>query len=99
MDYREPLTNQFGPVSLSAEALRIAHFDRPGPTSLDELSLALVDRHHADPTYRPKTLDGVYDKLYRLTDDERGALRARIIARDGGPTHDLKPGGRPRQAI
>ncbi len=96
-DPEEALVNKIGPVGLSGAVLNALKTDRTGPADLSDLSLAALDRFRKDGGYRPKTLDGVYDQLYALSDKEWGDQRGRMIARDGGPTHDLGSFARPRR--
>jgi uncharacterized protein (DUF2235 family) len=95
-DTREHLINKFGPVSATNEMLSVVSHDRSGPKTIDELSLSALDRYYHDPDWRPKTLDAVYDDLFKLSEADYLALRARMIARDGGPTHAPDRTSRPR---
>lgn len=96
-DFNEKLVNKFGPVSLSGKVLKIKHFEREGPKTLAELSLAAFDRSQADPEYRHAVLGHVYDDLFQLTQEEIGKIRAMMMARDGGPTHVEGQAARPRE--
>ena len=96
-DTSDPLMNKFGPVSLSDTLLRLNKYQRePGPESIETLSLAAFDRYMTDDSYRPKTLDALYSKLYSLTQDEIDAIRTRMRQRDGGWTHIPGQRMRPR---
>jgi len=95
LDTSEPTVNKFGPVGVSALLLGAITFDRAGPATVDELSLAALDRFR-EQDYRPKSLDAVYHALYKLSDKEWGDTRAMMIARDRGATHDLDTQMRPR---
>jgi hypothetical protein len=43
-----------------------------------------------DKTYRPKTLDKLYDNLFNLDATEIAMIRAQMSVRDGGRTHSLR---------
>ncbi|SHG79369.1 Uncharacterized protein, PA2063/DUF2235 family [Cognatiyoonia sediminum] len=92
----EKLDNKFGPVGAVNWVLQQSKKDREGPSDIENLSLAAVDRFQLDDEYRPKSLDQIYHELYDLSEAEWGDLRGQMIARDGGPTHDLDDGLRPR---
>lgn len=95
LDTSESTKNKFGPVGLSVLLLGAITFDRAGPTKLDDLSLAALDRFRGQD-YQPKSLDAVYHELYNMSDKEWGDTRAMMIARDRGATHDLDSQMRPR---
>lgn len=95
-DVTEALTNKIGPVGLSGLVLNAIKADRPGPADVRDLSLATLDRYQRLITYRPRTLEGVYSALYGLEGERLDSLRAEMIARDGGRTHDLDDHARPR---
>lgn len=96
LNFGAPTTNKFGPVGLSGLLLGGITKDREGPEHVRDLSLAALDRFQSDPTYRPKSLDGILHQLYALNDKEWGNLRTYMIARDRGATHDLDTQMRPR---
>ena len=93
---REPLTNKFGPVGLSGMLLNLLKSERDGPREVREMSVALLDRMLADPTYRPAALNFVADDVLARPATEVAALRDWLVARDGGPTHEQGEVTRPR---
>lgn len=93
----EKLDNKFKQVGFLNRLLELSTRDRQGPTEIDQLSLAALDRFQLDEDYRPKSLDQIYDRLFDLSQEEWNELRGRLIARDGAPTHDLNEIGRPRE--
>ena len=84
---REALCNREGALTLGAKALQMIKTDRPGPDEDDALSLAALDRMTEVPGYRPPGLRRLTDKIGAMTPQARAALRAAIVARDGGPTY------------
>jgi len=70
--------------------------DRKGPIHKDDLSLAALDRFHNDSSYRPQSLQGVLHEIYGLDETAWKELRAQMITRDRGATHDLDTTLRPR---
>lgn len=96
LNFTSPTQNKFGPVGLSGVILGCLSKDRDGPLDKSDLSLAALDRFHAEPTYRPASLDHILHELYALNDKQRGDLRTYMIARDRGATHDLGTHFRPR---
>ena len=98
-DLNEELINKFGPQGLLGRFLNTMTKDRDGPTEIENLSLAGLDRFRGDQDYRPQSLEQIYHTLYQLNDDEWGELRSQMIARDGGATHTLHEGMRPRDKI
>ena len=95
-DIMEPTISKFGPIGLSALLLGLVTQDRAGPTDISDLSLAALDRFQDERSYRPAALGGILHQLYALNDKEWGDLRAFMIARDRGATHDLDTHMRPR---
>ncbi len=92
----EELSNKFGPVGLSGAALNAIKADREGPKEVEDLSVATLDRFMHDPLYRPESLNFVKDDLSGRSRSELAALRDWLVARDGGPTHELDSFIRPR---
>ncbi len=84
----DPLANRLAPGGLLALLLTAMKQDRPGPSDPAALSVAALDRWRADPAYRPRTLRAVTRALEGMDEGARDALRARLVARDGGLTHD-----------
>ena len=99
LSFEEHLINKFGPSGPLHKLLEMMTKDRPGPDTVEDVSLAALDRFRTDETYCPETLANVYHELYRLSDEEWGDLRSQMIARDGGPTHSLEDTMRPRDKI
>jgi uncharacterized protein (DUF2235 family) len=92
-----PLTNKFGPVGLSGLVLSLAKANRIAPETVEDVSLAALDRLWSDEGYRPWPLRRLRDAIRAMTPEERAALRAECHRRDGGATH--RPGSllRPRK--
>ena len=89
-----PLHNKFGPVGVSGALMSLMSADRKGPAEAMDLALATLDRIWADDGYRPVPLGPLARSVIRLEPAARAALRAEVVARDGGPTH--APGSRIR---
>lgn len=96
LNYKAPTDNRFGPVGLSGMLLGALSKDRKGPIHKDDLSLAALDRFHNDSSYRPQSLQGVLHEIYGLDETAWKELRAQMITRDRGATHDLDTTLRPR---
>ena len=92
----EKLTNKFGPSGLSGLLLNAIKKDRRGPVSLDEVSVATLDRLIDDPGYRPKTLDHIKSSILNRPATEVAAIRDWKVAKDAGPTHERGQHVRPR---
>lgn len=91
MDVHEDLSNDFGPaLSAGQWVMQNSVRERDGPTDLMELSLAAFDRYVEDNSYRPNTLEHLYDELFKLDATEKTMIRAQMLARDGGRTHSRK---------
>ncbi len=86
---KEALTNKFGPAGLSGLLLNGLQVDRDGPKEVQDISVATLDRFRADQAYRPNTLNFVADDLKDKPVTELEALRDWLVARDGGPTHEV----------
>ncbi len=95
-DVDEALTNKFGPVGLSGMLLNTVKDRRDGPREVQDTALATLDRVDRDAGYRPEQLNFVLDDLLEKPAEEVAAMRARMIARDGGPTHETESHLRPR---
>jgi uncharacterized protein (DUF2235 family) len=93
---REYLTNKFGPVGLSGALLSAIKTDRDGPKEVRDVSVALLDRVTGDPSYRPPGISFVRSELLDRPATEVAALRDLLVARDGGPTHEVDGITRPR---
>lgn len=93
---KEPLDNKFGPAGLSGILMNNLQMDREGPKEVEEISVATLDRFRADPDYRPNTLNFIKDDLEGRSETELNALRDWLVARDGGPTHEVGSTLRPR---
>ena len=89
------LDNKFGPVGLFS-MLNFKKVDRNGPKETQDLSVASLDRLRGKPDYRPETLNFVRDEVVDKPEHEFAALRDMLVARDGGPTHELGSTLRPR---
>ncbi|MCF2903488.1 DUF2235 domain-containing protein [Octadecabacter sp. CECT 8868] len=97
-DAKDPLDNKFGPVGLSGLLMNGFTKDRVGPKTLDEMSMAAVDRAAEDQTYRRNpSLEKVYPDLHRMTPEQRDAMRAARKWADGGFTHLPDEVTRPRE--
>jgi hypothetical protein len=91
MDVHEDLSSDFGPaLSAGQWVMQNSVRERDGPTDLMELSLAAFDRYVEDNSYRPNTLEHLYDELFKLDATEKTMIRAQMLARDGGRTHSRK---------
>lgn len=90
MDPGDPLMNRLAPGGMLALVLTAMKDDRRGPEESVALSVAALDRWRADPGYRPRTLRRVTPLLEAMDEGARDALRAALVARDGGETH--RPG-------
>ncbi len=87
-DVTERLDNKFGPVGLSGALMSAISKDRDGPSGLDELSMAALDRCDAEPEYqRNATLRQVYHEVHGVDDAQRDAIRNARKWADGGYTH------------
>jgi uncharacterized protein (DUF2235 family) len=64
--------------------------ERRGPATVEELSTAAFDRWAGTQDYRGRPLRRVRGVLAEMGEAECAGLRARLLARDGGPTH--RPG-------
>lgn len=93
---REHLTNKFGPVGLSGALLSAIKTERDGPREVRDVSVAMLDRLQGDPSYRPEGIQFIRDELLDRPATELGALRDWMVARDGGPTHEVDDVTRPR---
>jgi uncharacterized protein (DUF2235 family) len=93
---KEALNNKFGPVGISGLLLNGMQVDRDGPKEVEDIAVATLDRFRADADYRPNTLNFVKDDLSGRSDTELDALRDWMVARDGGPTHEVDSTLRPR---
>lgn len=96
LNFQSPTANSFGPVGLSGMLIGALTKDRKGPTHKDNLSLAALDRFHKDTSYRPASLQGILHEIYGLNEEKWQELRAEMIIRDRGATHDLGSTMRPR---
>jgi len=94
---KESLNNKFGPAGLSGLIMNNLQIDRDGPKEVEDVSVATLDRFRADPDYRPATLNFVRDDLHQRPASELDALRDFLVARDGGPTHEIDSTIRPRE--
>lgn len=94
--HKDALTNKFGPVGVSGALLNGFKKDRDGPKELENLSVAGIDRMTQDPSYRPATLNFIADDLRDQPQVKVAAMRDWLVARDGGPTHELGSTMRPR---
>ncbi|PUB13193.1 DUF2235 domain-containing protein [Yoonia sediminilitoris] len=92
----DKLTNKFGPAGVSGAMLNTIKKERDGPKELENLSVAALDRLLHDPGYRPETLNFVRDDLRDQPQTKTAAIRDWLVARDGGPTHELDSTMRPR---
>ncbi len=93
---KESLDNKFGPEGLSGLLMNGLQKDRGGPKEVEDISVATLDRFRADPNYRPATLNFIKDDLEGRSETELDALRDWLVARDGGPTHEIGSTLRPR---
>lgn len=87
MEPTDPLENRLAPGGLLALLLSLQRADRPGPSELADLSVAALDRMQADPDYRPRTLRRLRATVDAMDAAALDALRAELVARDGGLTH------------
>ena len=72
--------------------------DRMGPASVDEMSMAAVDRCFKAPDYRRnRTLARAYHQLHGMDDTQRENMRAARKWADGGFTHLPDEVTRPRE--
>ena len=91
-DPTERLDNKFGPVGM-ASILNAWSSNRAGPADLSEMSMLAIDRAFMDPTYkRNPSLTRIYDQLYKMTEEQREAMREAHRVTDGALTH--RPGSR-----
>lgn len=87
-DVMERLDNKFGPVGLSGMMMSAITKDRAGPSSLQELSMAALDRCKAQQDYeRNPTLSRIYHEIHEVTDERRESIRVARKWADGGHTH------------
>lgn len=93
---REHLNNKFGPAGFMGLLLNKLKASRPGPKEVEEIAVATLDRIQRDPLYRPETLNFILDDVLHRPAREIAALRDWLVARDGGPTHELDSTIRPR---
>ena len=97
-DVTERLDNKFGPVGLSGALMSAISKDREGPSGMDELSMAALDRCEAVPEYqRNPTLRQIYHEIHDVGDAQRDAIRNARKWADGGYTHLPDDILRPRQ--
>ena len=89
---KEPLRNKFG----SGGLLGLIQANREGPKEVRDLAVATLDRMVHAPAYRPEPLNFVKDDVLGRPATELGALRDWLVARDGGPTHEVSETVRPR---
>ncbi len=93
---KESLDNKFGPAGFSGLLMNKLQQEREGPKEVEDISVATLDRYRADPDYRPNTLNFIKDDLDDRSKTELDALRDWLVARDGGPTHEIDSTLRPR---
>ena len=93
---KEHLNNKFGPAGFMGYLLNKIKTHRDGPKEVEEIAVATLDRIQNDPDYRPQTLNFVLDEALEKPATEIAALRDWLVARDGGPTHELGSTIRPR---
>ncbi|SMX32325.1 phospholipase effector Tle1 domain-containing protein [Octadecabacter ascidiaceicola] len=87
-DVTERLDNKFGPVGLSGAMMSAISNDREGPSGLDELSMAAIDRCKADTDYeRNPSLRQIYHEIHGVDDVQRDSIRKARKWADGGHTH------------
>ncbi len=79
-NHAEALNNKTAPPGLIGGLMAQSQRDRTGPIDLGDLSDAAVARWFDDADYRPATLDGVYAALFRLSREERGAMRDTAVS-------------------
>lgn len=97
-DVAERLDNKFGPVGLSGAMMSALSKDRDGPSGMDELSMAALDRCQKDETYKQNpTLRRIYHEIQEVGDDQRNAIRKARHWADGGYTHLPDEVTRPRE--
>ena len=97
-DVTERLDNKFGPTGLSGAMMSAISNDREGPSALEELSMAALDRCDADPEYQANpTLRRIYHEIHGVDDAQRIAIRNARMWADGGYTHLPDETLRPRQ--
>jgi uncharacterized protein (DUF2235 family) len=97
-DVTDPLDNKYGPVGLSGALMNAISRDRRGPASVDEMSMAAVDRCFKAPDYRRnRTLARAYHQLHGMDDTQREKMRAARKWADGGFTHLPDEVTRPRE--
>ena len=92
----DELSNKFGPAGISGALLNLIKTDREGPKEVDSLSLAAFDRVQKDEGYGSPVLNFVLDDIRKLSAHKRAAMRDWLVARDGGPTHEIGSTLRPR---
>lgn len=92
----DELTNKFGPVGISGALLNKLKKSREGPKEVENLAVAGFDRVMKDDSYGAPTLNFVLDDLRSIPGTKLAAMRDWLVARDGGPTHEVGSTLRPR---
>ena len=97
-DVTERLDNKFGPAGLSGALMSAISTDRSGPSGMDELSMAALDRCHTLRDYqRNPTLRQIYHEIHEVTDEQRETMRGARKWADGGLSHLPDEVTRPRE--
>ena len=97
-DVTEGVQNKFGPVGLTGALMSAFTKDRKGPSGMEELSMAALDRCRAMPEYeRNPTLARIYHELQGVDDARREQIRAARKWADQGMTHRPDKITRPRE--